>query len=216
MHFRLAAGLAWSLWVIVLLLWASAVLLYVVSGLPPIPDGLDGGPGELLVLGLRVTGFVGASTVGALIAVRQPTNPLGWLIGAAGAFSVFQVVANRYTAYAELVNEHPLLGEGVWLAWAAGLLSAAAALLPPSFLFMPNGRLPSRRWAPLMALGPFLAAPIMRPFVSREEFRSSMRLWRGRRPYIMAVAAFFAPGVFMAVVVVLSNIIGLGPARWPP
>ncbi len=146
--------LAWGIWAASTVLWAVCVWLYVASGLPPIPDGSDGGMGELGVLSVRVAGFLGVSTIAAIVAVRQPSNLFGWTAGVAALMSVMQVFANRYTADATIVGEWPLLGSGAWIAWFAGCLSAASvSLVTVAFLVMPSGRLSSPRWRVVVAIG---------------------------------------------------------------
>jgi hypothetical protein len=90
------------------------------------------------------------STVGALIATRQPQNPIGWIMIVAG----FGLAATLLTGnYVELSLAQPpgRLPATVWVAWVSQwvwVLGFGPAL---TFLFLlfPNGRLPSRRWRPV-------------------------------------------------------------------
>jgi hypothetical protein len=90
------------------------------------------------------------STVGALIATRQPQNPIGWIMIVAG----FGLAATILTAnYVELSLAQPpgRLPATEWVAWVTAwvwVLGFGPAL---TFLFLlfPNGRLPSRRWRPV-------------------------------------------------------------------
>ena len=100
----------------------------------------------------------GMATLGALIARREPRNPIGWIFCAAPGLVAVAIATGTYAAWAD--DHHPgAPGAGVadWLAswtWVAGL--AAYALLVP--LLFPDGRPPGPRWrhvvrADLVAIG---------------------------------------------------------------
>jgi hypothetical protein len=73
----------------------------------------------------------------------------------------------------------------------------------------------STTWLAVGMFGPLVAAVIMRVFVSREGLRSSVRPWRSPRPYAFALAAFLAPGIYLALVVLVGQTSGLSVAAWP-
>jgi hypothetical protein len=87
--------------------------------------------------------------VGFAVAVRQPRNPIGWvlLIAPIGA----QLLPSVATSYAELAYR---LGYHLPLGTAALLLgyswTVAAPLLLLVILLFPDGRLPSPRWRPVL------------------------------------------------------------------
>jgi len=162
-------------------------LLYVVSGLPPIPGvGLPGGATELFLLLLRSAAFVVMAILGALIASRYPRNPIGWIYCAMAVLSGFQAVANRYTQYAVAAGPVGPFGDGAAMAWLAGWTNTlCGGLFVPSLLLFPDGRPPSPRWrlalwlgvlAPALATpahafmpGPLLGVPwVMNPFGNEE------------------------------------------------
>ena len=98
--------------------------------------------------------------VGRMIVSRQPTNTVGWLLLAMPFLASFTLANGGYATRA-LVTAPGSLPFGVASAWidrwaVVPMLSA----LFPIFLLFPNGRLPSRRWRPVLWLtvaGPTLA-----------------------------------------------------------
>jgi hypothetical protein len=88
---------------------------------------------------------------GALIVVRQRGNRIGWLFLVVAVMLALQSFADQYAVYGLLIARPPLLGAdfAAWLQWI-GLVSFAP--LSIFLLLYPNGRLPSRRWQPLLLL----------------------------------------------------------------
>ena len=145
--------IAWALWLASLALLALGGFFLLLSASTPIPPAF-GFRGVDLIFGLAF------STVGVVIALRRPANPIGWLFGAAGL--VFAVVgfAGQYTTYAVLTRPGSPLGpEAAWLAqwlWPSSLGTIACV-----FLLFPDGQLLSPRWRPMLwlaAIGPATAA----------------------------------------------------------
>ncbi len=123
--------LAWGLWLAIV----GSFFGVVVSG-----AAAEDGEGSAVAYTIFVLAF---ATVGALVATRQPRNPIGWiLLGAGlayaiGGLTITQVQGSRPTS--------PLV---TWIStwvWLAGIGPAATFGL----LLFPDGRLPSRRWRPL-------------------------------------------------------------------
>ncbi len=86
------------------------------------------------------------STVGALVASRRSENPIGWLLLSSGLLYAFMVSVGEYGAYA-LLTERGALPGGVLAAWLGSWLYVLGGnLVLYSFLFFPDGRLPSPRW----------------------------------------------------------------------
>lgn len=99
-------------------------------------------PAFLEILSLAIA----YSIAGAVIARRQPRNPIGWL---------FLLISTdiALTALADAYAGHHLTGWVVaawWQTWSF-YLSYPVAFSMLLMLF-PNGRLPSRRWRPVLAL----------------------------------------------------------------
>jgi hypothetical protein len=130
----LRQGGPWVLCALSLSLYVlSNVLLWGLRNEVPSPD-----PGWLEGT-ISALGFVGIPVVGALMAIRLPGNPYGWLWCAAG-------VAFGLSATARPLVDS--LDGPLWVAWvteAWGWISALG-MLAFVFLLFPTGRLPSHRW----------------------------------------------------------------------
>ena len=87
----------------------------------------------------------GFAAVGALVAVREPDNPVGWLLLVAAATS--GIPADEYARSGEL----PGTTFAAWVeSWQLYLWVGPVALLLP--LLFPTGRLLSRRWRAALAV----------------------------------------------------------------
>ncbi len=143
---RAAARVAWSMWILSVLLTGSAALFYILSLSVPL-EGRDRPPLEFLPV--LMIAFLAFSTVGVLIASRRPENSIGWIFCALGIFLAGGFSAKFYADYALIVRPSSLPGGEVLilgLSWTAPLLSTAPTFV---LLLFPNGRLPSRRWRPV-------------------------------------------------------------------
>src|SRR5215203_1153249 len=145
MSHRTAAWLAWSLWTGCVALLGLALLLDFLTGevLPPGPPGERPGPALAVLTGVLSLAF---PTVGALIAARLPTNPIGWIFCGVGLLYTEQRFSIAYADYALL--ENPAFPGGEYVAWFSGLLDFKGPILAGVFvmLLFPDGRLLSRRW----------------------------------------------------------------------
>ena len=128
---RVAA--AWSLLAVYVALAAAAVALVVLQGAKV--DALGG------------LGFAGFAGVGALIALRQPRNAVGWLLlGIAIGFAAVET-GQVYAEEASNAARVPVavVANVVTNVW----FSLSVIFLP---LLFPHGRLPSPRWRPVLWL----------------------------------------------------------------
>jgi len=138
---RTRAVLAWALWLVTFGCCAAGLLITLAIYRP-------------LTLGVLVEGAVyafffvlGFATVGLVLALRRPGNPIGWLYVGAGLAWAYTIPMAPWID--QLVREHrpvPLVAQFVA---ATGELSWAPAItlgvtLPA--LLLPDGRLRSRRW----------------------------------------------------------------------
>jgi hypothetical protein len=114
---------------------------------------------------IAVTLFaVGFPVVGWVVVRRRPRNPLAWTYLAIGFWDSLDLFATAYTASSFLAGaaQPPFAAEVSWLsiwAWAPAftLFSTLAILL------FPTGRLPSRRWWPVVVLTAVAAVMLLVP-----------------------------------------------------
>ena len=86
-----------------------------------------------------------SSTVGALVASRQPRNPLGWLFLLMSLCVVLGVMGEDCPIYA--IRTNPGRCPGRWVLWVSGwTFGIAGAAVPLIILLFPSGTVPSRRW----------------------------------------------------------------------
>ena len=108
------------------------------------------------------------STVGVLVAYKQPRNLIGWLLLGIGALYATELFAGNYGVYTLVTNPGSLPGEvvGAWLTSWVWIFGGSLVLFV--FLFFPDGKLPSPRWRPVswlvlantvLAVAPFAFDP---------------------------------------------------------
>jgi hypothetical protein len=93
------------------------------------------------------------AVVGALVAARQPRNPVGWQLLAVGVFLTANLAGESYARYALVTAPGALPGGlyGAWLGWTYAPIVATLVIFLP--LYFPTGRLLSPRWRPVLWLG---------------------------------------------------------------
>jgi signal transduction histidine kinase len=88
--------------------------------------------------------------VGALIASRRPRHPIGWIMLAIGLVSAIQGLLGESAR--QLYAPKPELGAALF--FISNALSRLVLLLYGILLLLfPDGRLPSRRWRPVVVVG---------------------------------------------------------------
>jgi hypothetical protein len=131
------------LWVLCVVLIALALLLDFLTDDVPLVSGERPSPSIAILAGVLSLAY---PTVGALIASRLPTNPIGWIFCALGLLYAVRRFTEAYADYALLENF--ALPWGEYVAWFTTWVGFAGPVLAGVFLMLlfPSGRLPSRRW----------------------------------------------------------------------
>ena len=146
MKSRAVSWLAWSVCGVTLLVLALSVLLIFLGWSTPLPRGWTPWRDQTVSL----LGIIGAPILGGLIASRRPRNAYGWLWLGLGLGLASQSLAQSYGAYA-LVVERGTLAAPRTISHVLELGGQVAlTLVPLLMLLFPTGRLPSRRWRPLV------------------------------------------------------------------
>jgi hypothetical protein len=137
MRGRTISRLAWSLWLVTVLLLALGILLGTRS---------DSGFSDTYAFLPVIMAF---ATVGLLVSARLPQNPIGWLFCAFGLLVALLIFLEEYATYALVGPPNPLPA-GEWAAWAfTWILELSLGPLIFTFLLFPHGHLLSSRWRPL-------------------------------------------------------------------
>jgi hypothetical protein len=138
--------LAWSLWLANFGCCAAGLAVTLAVVRPLTAGVLAEGAARALVYPL------GYATVGLVLTLRRPTNPIGWLYAAAGLIWSLSLPGDAWLG--QLVSEHRPLPLAAQAAAVYGEFNWAPATvlgvtLPA--LLVPDGRLRSRRWRPVAA-----------------------------------------------------------------
>jgi hypothetical protein len=142
MSLRSAARLAWLLCALCLALTALSILLLSLNLSHP-------GTNFHVNYVDSTVSAISFAVVGALVASRRPTNPVGWLLCLGGVVLSIDFFCAQYAIYA-LQAQPGSFPAGEALAWIASwIVNVFVGLLAFAFLLFPTGRLPSRRWRPL-------------------------------------------------------------------
>jgi signal transduction histidine kinase len=145
---RTASRIAWSLWALTLVILIAALVFLILGLGTPLPESAFGFKGWGLIL---ASAF---AVAGVLIASRVPSNPIGWVLLAAGVGTAVQEFAERYSHYGLYHAPGAVPGADIaaWVTeWIWIPYMAAVAMLIP--MLYPTGRLLSPRWRLPLVLG---------------------------------------------------------------
>jgi hypothetical protein len=131
--------LAWALWAVAMAGLAGTVWLHYLLRRAGRPELMTLDP-LLLVAG------VSATMVGAVLAVRRPRHPVGWLLLVFAGFLGAAGVVSGYAPYGLLARPGSLPAAGTVALYYPAFAVAALATLGFVLLFTPTGSLPSPRW----------------------------------------------------------------------
>ena len=145
---RTVAKLTWTLLGLTVTAWIVAMgIRFMRPVIEPVMDSSE----QMVDSAFNAVLLVFA-VVGALVAVRQPRNPVGWLLFAMGVFKVVGFLALEYALHS-LFWKPGLLPGGEEAAWLWNFVYVPIFLaLPVILLLFPDGHLPSPRWRWLAAL----------------------------------------------------------------
>ncbi|HEV8175121.1 MAG TPA: hypothetical protein VGP91_15885 [Actinoplanes sp.] len=144
-----AVRYSWALFGVTCVCLTTYVVLYAY------PDGYlfstasvaEGFP--IIPLGVLLTALLGALILG-----RHPRHRIGWLLSVAAAGASLNFATSAYGYRALTSPGSGQLAAGHWAVWVSQFFGASYALAFTCalFLLVPEGRLASRRWRPVMAL----------------------------------------------------------------
>ena len=137
--------LAWSLWGFALALTASFIWLVMLSADGPGPLEYYEEWGVTAVYVLLAATY---PTLGAVVASRHPSNPIGWMFCGAG-IAISGAGASQLYAEYTLFTKPGSLPQGDVAFWLSSWLFPLGLFITPIFLFLlfPTGRPASRLWA---------------------------------------------------------------------
>jgi hypothetical protein len=155
MRTRTRTLVAWSLWLATFACCAAGLVVTLVVTRPLTLAVLAEGAAFALVFPL------GYATVGLVLGLRRPANPIGWLYAASGLVWSLTIPFDPWVN--QLIVDHRPLPLAAQLGALVGEYNWAPAValgitLPA--LLVPDGHLRSRRWRPVVAAavaGPVLA-----------------------------------------------------------
>jgi len=132
--------------------WSLAVFGVALIVTSHVLDGMNGHRFAPPVVGTIVV--IAFLVVGALIASHRPRNPIGWIYLVGLTFVAFggsRNVSDQYAIYA-LVTNPGSLPAAAWVLWIGQILLIIGffSVVCFSLLLFPDGRLPSRRWRPVV------------------------------------------------------------------
>jgi hypothetical protein len=137
---------AWSLWLATFGCCAAGLAVTLAVVRPLTVAVLAGGAARALVYPL------GYATVGLVLTLRRPGNPIGWLYAAAGLMWSLAIPGEPWVA--QLVAEHrplPLAAQAAAVYGEFNWVAATILGVTLPALLVPDGRLRSRRWRPVAA-----------------------------------------------------------------
>jgi len=94
--------------------------------------------------------IVVTAAVGLVVVRHQPRNPIGWLLAGEAIFMLANIAAGSYAQLVYDQGVHALSFAGLPALILSQLFSVSLTGFPLVILLFPDGRLPSRRWRPVV------------------------------------------------------------------
>lgn len=132
------ARLPWAIFAVATLMSVTGIVLLVLA-----PDGAIRAGNSLPLQALFAGILVVFGLVGAVVASRLPSNPIGWLFLALAALDGVFELSFGYASYA-LADPPPTVPWAAWVSNWTGPLSPP--FLIAALLLFPDGRPPTSRW----------------------------------------------------------------------
>jgi hypothetical protein len=191
----------------------GAALAFSVSALIVVP--LNGGEiSSSDTLGSVILA-VSFSSVGAVIVVKRPENPVGWIFLFGGLCNSLNAFSWEYPRYA-LIETSSRWPFGPFFAWLSTWIFAPGfvASFPLTLLLFPTGRPPSPRWRPLLWLiAAGLALTVVPMAVAAWPLRGpalvSGNLWTSGAVGSLVVTLQRA-GIGVIIVCILASVVSVG------
>jgi hypothetical protein len=145
---RVDRRVSWVIWGLTILLLAGAVTLAIRNG------SLSEDP---LFAALAIVMMVGYVSIGALVASRVPSSPIGWLMLATGTGFLISVASSDYAIYTLYTNPGALLfpSLAVWLQTWIFLVPVGAVVLLIALFPTGSAASPRWRWLPFAIVADF-------------------------------------------------------------
>ncbi len=141
---RRATWLAWGSWGVTLTLFAFAIVYGAFA------ESTD--DDEISTLLASLLFVVTFATVGAVVASRRPSNPIGWIMCLAG---LAYGVGGASVSYLESLEPGATGAAATWAHWVSSWvwMVGIGPVVTLLLLLFPNGRLLSPRWRPVAIAG---------------------------------------------------------------
>jgi hypothetical protein len=115
-------------------------------------------PGSLWAALSLLTIVLVTAVVGLVVAGHQPRNPIGWLLAGEAVFILLSIAGGSYANLVYRLGYHDLAFAGPLALVLDQLFNYLLAGFPLVILLFPDGRLPSRRWRPVVGIYLAMAA----------------------------------------------------------
>jgi hypothetical protein len=149
MSTRATSWLAWALAALSVGMFLVSVALYIAT--LPVQPPVSWGTGGISTPFYAIVPFLPFLIVGALVASKRPTNPIGWISLAVGTLWMLNMVASSYMLYGLRVANPGSVPYPAAVGSLAEWLGPTAVLMFGTYMILlfPDGTLPSSRWRPL-------------------------------------------------------------------